>query len=295
MMSSAQSHPMSRSMCELKIPWGGFIDRSKSLLPSVNTGKEMMEHVLVQALRNGEEAAFCSLIEQYHTRLIRVARAFVSSQAIAEEVVQETWLAVLEGINRFEGRSSLKTWLFRILTNRAKTRGVQEHRYVPLPGETHGKEDSQKPEGTRESLSHDRSKHNASTELPTTCDHNDPETHFLVKEAVTHIESAIQALPPRYQQIILLRDVEGWTSAEVCDLLHLSEGNQRVLLHRARIGVRDYLAPFYQSSDDAPAKKDHVTKTRQLIQLGNHKETFTNKAASEYKQNSLQVGAPSRI
>ena len=211
--------------------------------------------IISQKLLEGDEETYEVLITKHYSSMVRVALQYVPTRAIADEVVQETWLGFLQSLQRFEGRCSIKTWLFRILTNRAKTRGVQEHRYVPLPGETHGKEDSQKPEGSRETLTHDRSHHHSLTVLPETCDHNDPETRLLAKEGVAHIESAIQALPPRLRQIIFLRDVEGWSPEEVCELLNLSVGNQRVLLHRARVRVRDYLAPVFQPSDSATNHK----------------------------------------
>jgi len=235
----------------------------ESTLPKASVTKQ---DPLVQKLRAGDEETYSVLIEKYYSTMIRVALQYVPTQAIAEEVVQETWLAFLESLQRFEGRCSVKTWLFRILTNRAKTRGVQEHRYVPLPGETQVKEGVHKSEDSSETLNADQQPHDSGQVLPQTCEHNDPEKLFLTKEIGAHIESAIQALSPRHQQIILLRDVEGWTSEEVCDLLHLSEGNQRILLHRARVKVRNKLAPFFQSSDDAPAKKrtrneNHATHT----------------------------------
>lgn len=204
---------------------------------------------LVQKLREGDEETYGVLIAKYYSPMMRVARQYVPTQAIAEEVVQETWLAFLESLQRFEGRCSIKTWLFRILTNRAKTRGVQEHRYVPLPEETQTKEGSQKSEYSSETLNPDQQPHKTGRVLSQSCEPTDPEKNFLTKEMVTHIESAIQTLPPRHQQIIYLRDVEGWTPEEVCELLHISEGNQRVLLHRARVGVRDKLTPFFESSE----------------------------------------------
>jgi len=209
----------------------------------------------VQKLREGDEKTYGDLIAKYYSSMVRVALQYVPTQAIADEVVQETWLAFLESLQRFEGRCSIKTWVFRILTNRAKTRGMQERRYVPLPGEAQTKGGVQNSEGHSETLNGDEHPHDSGRFLPQTCEHNDPEKILLSKEWVTHIESAIQALPPRQKQIILLRDVEGWTSQDVRDLLHLSETNQRVLLHRARVRVRNKLAPLFQSSDDDSTKK----------------------------------------
>ncbi len=222
---------------------------------------------VVQKLREGDEETFDALITKYYSSMIRVALQYVPTQAIADEVVQETWLAFLESLERFEGRCSVKTWLFRILSNRAKTRGVQERRYVELPGEMQTIEGSQQFNGKVEALNADEHHHHSQWSMAQTCEHADPEKIFLTKEWVTYIESAIQALPPRQKQIILLRDVEGWTSEEVRDFLNLSEGNQRVLLHRARVSVRNELAPYFQSSGNAQ-EKSHVTKAKRPILLG---------------------------
>lgn len=224
-----------------------FHEPKEVTLPQVS---ETHRDPLVQKLQNGDEETYEVLIAKYYSPMIRVASQYVPTHALAEEVVQETWLAFLESLGRFEGRCSIKTWLFRILTNRAKTRGVQEHRYVPLPGESHTKEETQKSEDRLESSNSDQQHHDSMRVLPQTCEHNNPEKDFLTKEAVTHIEAAIQALPPRHQQIIMLRDVEGWSPKEVCELLSLSEQNQRVLLHRARVRVRNELATFLQPSND---------------------------------------------
>jgi RNA polymerase sigma-70 factor (ECF subfamily) len=193
----------------------------------------------VEALRRGDEAAFASLLDQYHTSLVRLATIYVSSRAVAEEVVQETWLGVLQGLDRFEGRSSLKTWIFRILTNRAKTRGQREARSVPFSDLVTAELEADEP-----SVDPDRF-------LPSDHPHwpghwaeglesweTIPEQHFLSQETKEMILTAIAALPPNQREVITLRDLEGWGSDEVCTLLDLSEANQRVLLHRARSKVR---------------------------------------------------------
>jgi RNA polymerase sigma-70 factor (ECF subfamily) len=195
---------------------------------------------LVARLRKGDESAFRALIEMYHAMLVRVARMYVSTQAVAEDVAQETWLAVLEGINRFEGRSSLKTWIFRILTNRAKTRGIREGRSLPFsslepddpavePARFHGAD-------------HAWPGHWASAPS------GFPEQRLLAGETREVIEDAIADLPPTQRAVITLRDLEGWSAEEVCNALTLSETNQRVLLHRARSAVRAALEQYFEES-----------------------------------------------
>ena len=198
------------------------------------------EAALVARLRAGDEAAFRALIEMYNAMLVRVARMYVSSQAVAEEVVQETWLAVLEGIDRFEGRSSLKTWLFRILTNRAKTRGIREGRSLPFS--------ALEPEGPAvESERFHGGEHAwpGHWAAPPT---GFPEERLLAGETREVIERAIEALPPTQRAVISLRDIEGWSADEVCNALTLSETNQRVLLHRARAAVRAALEQYLEES-----------------------------------------------
>jgi len=174
---------------------------------------------------------------------------FVSSHAVAEEVVQETWIGVLEGISRFEGRSSLKTWIFRILTNQAKTRGVRESRSVPFSPLGHSTEDPEAP-------AVDPSRFHSSgywvdhwNSLPRHWDDETPERLLLSKEGLAQIEKAMSALPPTQRQVITLRDVEGLNPAEVCNILTISETNQRVLLHRARSRVRRALERYLEGGD----------------------------------------------
>jgi RNA polymerase sigma-70 factor (ECF subfamily) len=198
------------------------------------------ERALVARLRAGEEAAFRALIEMYHAMLVRVARMYVSSQAVAEEVAQETWLAVLQGIDRFEERSSLKTWLFRILTNRAKTRGIREGRSLPFSA-LEAEEPAVEPERFHGGA-HAWPGHWAAP--PT----GFPEERLLAGETREVIERAIEALPPTQRAVISLRDIEGWSADEVCNALTLSETNQRVLLHRARSAVRAALEQYLEES-----------------------------------------------
>ena len=190
---------------------------------------------LVERLRAGDEDAFIELVHDLNPSLLRVARMFVPTSALAEDVVQETWVAVLNGIHRFEGRSSLKTWIFRILTNTAKTRGERERRSVPfstLDTEEGGFEPAV-----------ERSRFTGTGHwavLPRAW----PEDRLLANETRSLIERAIERLPPSQRAVITLRDVEGWTADEVRNALELSETNQRVLLHRARAKVRGALEQY---------------------------------------------------
>jgi RNA polymerase sigma-70 factor (ECF subfamily) len=198
---------------------------------------------LTRSLRAGDEEAFGELVARYHPSLLRVAMIYVKNRSVAEEVVQETWLGVLEGLERFENRSLLKTWIFRILTNRAKTRAARERRTIPfsaLPSEDDEGGPSIEPERF---LSGDArwAGHWAS---PPRSWNATPEDRLMSTEVLTVIRSVIDALPPMQAQVITLRDVDGWSSDEVCALLDLSEANQRVLLHRARSKVRAALERY---------------------------------------------------
>lgn len=204
------------------------------------------EIYFVNLLRRGDEKAFITLIEQYHTALLHVAMEYIPIHATAEEIVQETWMAVLEGIDRFEGRSSLKTWLFRILSNRAKTRAWQEGRSVPFSSLREVFDGS--PESvasfTYLSIGDTAQLHSQCIAFPSRWQEV-PEEHVLSRETLTCISQAIEALHPHQRKIIFLRDIRGWTSEETCAFLGISEGNQRVLLHRARAKVRSALKKYF--------------------------------------------------
>lgn len=200
----------------------------------------------LEALRNGDERAFASLVDRYYGSLLRLAMAYVPSRAVAEEVVQETWVGVLEGLSRFEGRSSLKTWIFRILTNRAKTRGQRERRYEPmgLGGDSGDNLDGPAVDPDRFLKSGYFVDHWVSQ--PNAWEDETPERLILSKETRAQIEKAIEALPPTQRQVITLRDIEEVSSQEVCNILDITETNQRVLLHRARSKVRRTLEPYME-------------------------------------------------
>lgn len=202
---------------------------------------------LVAALRRGEEQAFATLIDRYHAALVRLALVYVPSYAVAEEVAQETWLGVIQGIARFEGRSSLKTWIFRILTYRARTRGEREGRTVSFSAlAAHGDTDASAVEPERfRGAADPYPGHWAS---PPRDWEGSPEERLLAGETLDQIQKAIALLPLTQQAVITLRDVEGLSGAEVCNVLKISETNQRVLLHRARSKVRRALERYFDEA-----------------------------------------------
>jgi RNA polymerase sigma-70 factor (ECF subfamily) len=209
---------------------------------------ERTDAQLVAALRAGDEEAFRMLVRDWHSSLLRVAQIFVPSRAVAEEVVQEAWLRVLGALDRFEGRSSLKTWVFRILVNTAKTRAQREGRSLPFSAlhdparvpEAAVDPDRFQPE--------DHERHPGGWSAPP---RELPEERLLASETRERIAAAIEALPPTQRAVISLRDVEGWSSDEVCNALDLTEVNQRVLLHRARARVRQALENYFAQSEQA--------------------------------------------
>ena len=201
----------------------------------VAPGPSEEEARLIARLRAGDERAFETLVETYHGTMLGVARSYVKTRAVAEEVVQDAWLGVLKGLERFEGRSSLKTWILRILVNTAMTRGGREARSIPFS--------SLAPEGEEAAVEPERFR-GADGAFPghwagypqdwSTL----PEEALAGRETLAVIRGAIEELPPAQRHVITLRDIQGWSSEEVCDALEVSEGNQRVLLHRARSRVR---------------------------------------------------------
>lgn len=198
---------------------------------------------LIESLRNGDERAFALLVEQHGTAMLRVARLYVRDRAVAEEVVQEAWVGLLRGIDRFEGRSTLRTWLFRIVANLAKTRAVREARTVPfsaLAGEELEDEGPSVPPERFRGADDRWAGHWATPPE----EWGRPEHELLSAETRAVIAHAIAALPEGQRRVITLRDVEGWSSEEVCNVLELSETNQRVLLHRARTKVRHALDAY---------------------------------------------------
>jgi RNA polymerase sigma-70 factor (ECF subfamily) len=198
------------------------------------------ESALVAALRAGDERTFALVVDTHTAAMRRLALTFVRNPAVADEVVQEAWLGVLRGIDRFEGRSSLKTWIFRIVANTAKTRAEREARSAPFSsfdGEAAEHEPSVDPDRFRNPRFP-----GGWTTFPEPWDL--PEERLLAGETRRVIREAIDALPPGQRTVITLRDVEGWSSEEVRNVLDLSETNQRVLLHRGRSKVRAALERY---------------------------------------------------
>jgi RNA polymerase sigma-70 factor (ECF subfamily) len=210
------------------------------------------EQILIERLRARDEAAFTKLVQHYYGYLIPLADFYVSNRAVAEEVVQEAWLAVLNGIDRFEQRSSFKTWISRIVMNLARTRGVRESRMVPFS------EAAEKEAESPEVVVDPSRFRTASDGYP---DHwsvaprpwnADPEKQLLTGELMAALDQAIESLPESQRLVLTMRDVSGWTAEEVCNILAISETNQRVLLHRARSKVRGILEAHFSTSDARP-------------------------------------------
>lgn len=191
------------------------------------------EDPLLTRLRQGDEAAFVTLIEQLHGPLRRLARMFVSTDASAEEVVQDTWVAVLDGLARFEGRSSIRTWVSSILVNRAKTKGIREGRSMPFSALGDGEGDAEP------AVDAGRFDAGGSWTTPPARWHDvTPERLVGDGQLMALIEAELRKLPERQRMIVTLRDTLDWSSEEVCNALGLTETNQRVLLHRARAKLR---------------------------------------------------------
>lgn len=231
--------------CTLSATDAGFVDT----LCAVTTSGYLLsveDTQLVQALRRGDEQAFELLIERHHTSLIRLALLYVPDRAVAEDVAQETWLGVLNGIGKFEGRSSLKTWIVRILVNIARRRGQREARHVPVSSFENSEIENDEPtvDPARFLPANDRDMPNHWVSLPPPWQ-TVPEESALTAELRTVIESAIAALPPNQRQVITLRDLQGWNATEICNVLQITETNQRVLLHRARAKVRQALEGYF--------------------------------------------------
>ena len=197
---------------------------------------------VIERLLAGDETAFMMLVEMYQSAMLRIARMYTPDRQLAEEAVQETWLAVLQGLSRFERRSSLKTWIFSILINRARSAAQREGRYqmqFELVEEPTIEPDRFQTQG--QNIGHWKV-HPQDWETV-------PEATLLSQEVRQIIQSAITQLPPQQREVITLRDVEGLDAEQVCNLLTLSDGNQRVLLHRARATVRRGIETYLSDQD----------------------------------------------
>lgn len=185
----------------------------------------MDDHELVARLRSGDEGAFVSLVRQHQPGLLRLAESMVGSRAVAEEVVQDTWLAVCKGATAFEGRSSLKTWIYSIMVNRARSTATREHRSEPIDGDEYG--------GCFDS--------SGVWETPPVPWSDRVDDRIVAHQFARLVSKVLPMLPDAQQQVLLLRDMEGLPATDVSTLLRISDGNQRVLLHRARCRIRQHL------------------------------------------------------
>jgi len=204
---------------------------------------------LLEGLRAGDEAAFSELVAAYGPMLMRIALLHVPSRAVAEEVVQETWLAVLNGIDRFEGRSSLKTWITSILLNTARTRGERERRTLPFSLLRRRHEEGRDEPAVDPGRFQGRRGEQPGAWARPPSEWAPPEQILEADSTRRALLEAIAALPARQRDVIALRDVSGWSAEEVRNALGLSETNQRVLLHRARSKVRAVLEQHYESRE----------------------------------------------
>jgi RNA polymerase sigma-70 factor, ECF subfamily len=212
-------------------------ERVESTLPGAPVASAD-DLALIARLLARDETAFEQLVARHHGTLLRLARVFVTDSSAAEETVQETWLAVLNGLRSFEARSSLKTWIFQILVNKAKSRGVRERRSVPFSALVDADADEPavdpshfRPDGTWR-------------DAPARWDDRSPERLLMAQESRAKLQEVIDTLPAAQRAVLTLRDIEGLDSVEVCNALAISETNQRVLLHRARARVRAALDQF---------------------------------------------------
>jgi RNA polymerase sigma-70 factor, ECF subfamily len=210
---------------------------------------ERTEEQLLGQLREGNEEAFCALIRRHSPSMTRVAMAFVSRRAVAEEVVQETWLNVVRGLDGFEAKSSLRTWIYAILGNCARRRAEQEQRLVPL-SELAADEVSGDDLGVTRDRFFDEGRWAGmwSSAVPRWDDL--PEERLLSSELRTALLEAIDSLPRMQRAVITLRDVEGWPPEDVCEYLGVADGNQRVLLHRARAAARAAIEQYLEEGTE---------------------------------------------
>ncbi|CAE6793371.1 RNA polymerase sigma factor [Nitrospira defluvii] len=209
----------------------------ESTVVSTGTPSPQAERTLLARLRAGDEGAFGELVDKHHGALIRMALSHVADREVAEEVVQDTWIAVIEGLSRFEGRSSLRTWIFGILIHKAKDRGVREKRHTTFSAlESYEDDQDEAIDPSRFQQSGEWAGHWAFPPQP--WDDQTPEKLLASQQAVSAMNQAIEALPRNLKEVLILRDVDGLESQEVCELLKITETNLYVRLHRARERVR---------------------------------------------------------
>ena len=201
---------------------------------------------LVAALKAGDEREFTRIVDEWSPALLRVALQHVPSRAIAEEVVQDTWIGVLNGIQRFEGRSALRTWVFQILLNTARSRGHRERRTLPFSALRRRQEEGRGESAVDSDRFQGRKGEDPGAWARPPEEWGSPEEKLATADARMRMLEAISALPPRQRDVIALRDIQGWPAEDVCNALGISESNQRVLLHRARSKVRSALESLFQ-------------------------------------------------
>lgn len=234
---------MSRSARRLRTPEERVGNAANASLPPPVADETTDEELLRRALIARDEQAFGRALDRFFPAMLRLALSHVQSRATAEEVIQETWLAALRGIDRFEGRSAVKTWLFHILRNIARGRGRRDARMRPLSDLTPVSPDAEELDPL-DMIVDGRTAASGHGHVALWVGGTDPEQELLDRELAERLEGAMALLPPRLREVIVLRDVEGWSADEVCNALEISDTNQRVMLHRARNRVRDEMRPY---------------------------------------------------
>ena len=244
---------MSQFARQLRTPEERVGMLSNASLPPPLDGTDDDELLFRRALQQRDEAAFAHLLDRYYPVMLRLALAHVRTRAAADEAIQDTWLAALQGFPRFEGRSSIRTWVFRILRNIARATGRRE-------GRTSSFSDLAAADGTRaaEALAADNvdAADGDAARGALWTRGSDPEQELLSAELAERIEAAIATLPARQREVLQLRDVEGWSADEVCNTLGLSDTNQRVILHRARDRVRAELRGYLHDNGGCQDDRD---------------------------------------
>lgn len=217
---------------------------------ATSSGLKKDEDRLLARLKRGDEGAFDELVNQHHSALIRMAMGYVADREVAEEVVQDTWMAVIESLSRFEGRSSLRTWICGILIHKAKDRGVREKRHTTFSAFEFCDDDNDEAvDPSRFRQTGEWAGHWAFPPQP--WDDQTPETLLASKQAVDCMQRAIEALPATLKEVLILRDVEGVEAKEVCEMLNITETNLYVRLHRARERVRAAVETYLEGRKQA--------------------------------------------
>ena len=234
------------------------------------------EETLLGELRRGDEKAFVTLVDEMHGRLLSFARTFTLSPALAEDIVQETWLAVIRGLHRFEGRSSLSTWIFSILVRRARSLTAREVRRTKLQASS----DTEEVAGQGGEWILGGGRYGLWEGTPIPWGLGDPSAFLESREVLDLLETALAELPPRQRQVVILRDVEDVKPAEVCNILEISETNQRVLLHRGRARIRLALDDFVRGEGKIPVPRARRSPPCTLAAFDARESATTRKSRS---------------